>query len=122
MLDWRVKRCQKRIEEQLHLPGLNLRCLAREFALTESHLGQIFRQHAGIPFRRYLLEVRMERAAALLRTTALSVKEIAGRVGYRHACDLDHRFRARYGVTPLQYRARCRADLADAAADRPIIL
>jgi AraC-like DNA-binding protein len=48
---------------------------------------------------------RLDKAAALLREDEkLSVAEIAALVGYRNAQYFHVKFKARFGITPVQYR------------------
>ena len=49
-------------------------------------------------------EHRMERAAALLRETDLSVAEIAGQVGYESQSKFTAAFKEQFGQLPKEYR------------------
>jgi AraC family transcriptional activator of mtrCDE len=60
--------------------------------------------HGQTP-RRYLVEVRLRRAAARLRATADRVEQIAADMGYPSSTRFGKSFRQLYGLTPLQYRA-----------------
>jgi AraC-like DNA-binding protein len=53
----------------------------------------------------YLLTRRMERAAALLRTTDRSVADICVSVGLQSVGSFTTSFRRTYGVAPTRYRA-----------------
>ena len=46
----------------------------------------------------------MKRAAELLRAGGMSVREIAGRVGYRQPAQFAKAFRRHYGCSPSEYR------------------
>ena len=52
----------------------------------------------------YLIKLRMERAAELLTTTDLSMKEIGNEVGYHEHSHFCRAFREMYSVTPSDYR------------------
>jgi YesN/AraC family two-component response regulator len=80
--------------------------LAREVGLSEAHLRRRFRVMYGKTPRRYLAEVRMQRAAKLLRSTRLGIEQIALAVGYGNLPAFDRRFKRAYGVTPSVLRAR----------------
>jgi len=102
--DLRVKRAQELIEEQYHDPELTLERLCHQLGLSVSHLSRLFSRETGSSFRRYVMKVRVERAAKLLRESSLCVKEIAAAVGYKHVADFDHHFKMVYGMTPGEYR------------------
>jgi hypothetical protein len=59
----------------------------------------------GEPPHRYLLTRRLERAAALLRTTDRPVTEICFAVGLRSLGSFTTSFRRIYGTSPRAYRA-----------------
>lgn len=52
----------------------------------------------------YIKFARIERAKMLLSTTALSIEEIALKVGFASRIFFDRVFREEVGVTPKQYR------------------
>ena len=62
---------------------LSLEETARKFGLSRSGFGVLFPQHTGTTFKRYLAKRRIEYAVTLLRSTNLTVQQIAGMCGYR---------------------------------------
>ncbi|MGN6648611.1 helix-turn-helix transcriptional regulator, partial [Trinickia sp.] len=72
--------------------------------LSEFHLSRMFRASFGMPPNAWIAERRADLARALLRTTTLSVDEIAMRAGYANPSHFGHRFRAAVGTSPLAYR------------------
>ena len=64
-----------------------------------------FRRAFGETPHQYLLTRRLERAAALLRSTDRSVIEICFDVGLRNVDSFTSSFRRVYGMTPTAYRA-----------------
>ena len=52
----------------------------------------------------FLKELRLRRAAELLRTTDLPVKAVAPKVGYASRSYFSRAFKARYGIDPAGYR------------------
>ncbi|MGH2919153.1 MAG: helix-turn-helix transcriptional regulator [Solirubrobacteraceae bacterium] len=68
---------------------------------------QLQRSYAEIgktTFREHLTAVRMERAAELLATRGLTVREVAHRVGYRQPAQFAKAFRRRHGLAPSAFR------------------
>jgi AraC-like DNA-binding protein len=78
--------------------------LAEHFDVAEARLIQIFRVRMGVTPGLYLRQVRMRRAAELLRGTRNRVQEIAAEVGVPDANYFIKQFRAEYGKTPSAYR------------------
>ena len=53
--------------------------------------------------------VRMERAAEMLATGPMTVREVAHRVGYRQPAQFAKAFRRHHGVSPSAFRGERRA-------------
>ena len=53
---------------------------------------------------RYYMDVRLGRARVLLRNSALSVTDVADRVGFANAGSLSRAYRQRFGVVPSKDR------------------
>jgi AraC-like DNA-binding protein len=79
--------------------------VARRVAISPRQLQRVFAEVHGLGFRAYLRHVRMCRAAELLATTDLPVKEVAQQVGYRDASQFSKAFKRTRGVTPTEARA-----------------
>lgn len=84
---------------------LDIATLARAARLSPAHFSREFRRAFGEPPHQYLLTRRMERAAALLRTTDRSVAEICLAVGLTSVGSFTSRFGRTYGMSPTAYRA-----------------
>jgi len=72
--------------------------------LSERHFHRRFRQTTGITFNRYVQNLRIEKSKELLRTTRLSVGEVAEAAGYQDKGYFLRLFRERTGLTPRAYR------------------
>ena len=80
--------------------------LARVSGVSEAHFARSFRDAFGLPPHRYLLTRRIERAAALLRDTDLSITEIAFQTGRSSLGTFGRTFRDVTGESPGALRAR----------------
>ena len=89
-----------RYREPLDVPAL-----ARAASLSPAHFSREFRRTFGESPHQYLLTRRLERAAALLRTTDRSVADICCAVGLSSVGSFTSSFRRIYGAPPLAYRA-----------------
>jgi AraC-like DNA-binding protein len=79
--------------------------LAAAAGLSRAHFSREFRRAFGEPPHAYLLTRRLERAAALLRTTDRSVADICLSVGLQSIGSFTTSFKRAYGRTPTEYRA-----------------
>ncbi len=73
-----------------------------------SHFTRLFRQHTGRSLIDYIVELRLNYAAMLLKTTDLSILEISTRVGYDSYSHFTRLFRKKFGSTPKEFRILCR--------------
>jgi AraC-like DNA-binding protein len=78
--------------------------MARAAGLSRAHFSREFRRAFGESPHGYLLTRRLERAAALLRTTDHPIADICFSVGLSSLGSFTTSFRRTYGVTPLTYR------------------
>jgi AraC-like DNA-binding protein len=79
--------------------------LARAAGLSRAYFSREFRRAFGVSPHAYLLTRRLERAAALLRTTDRSVADICLSVGLQSIGSFTTTFTRTYGVSPTAYRA-----------------
>src|SRR5437588_9807501 len=80
--------------------------LARVSGVSAAHFARSFRDAFGVPPHRYLLTRRIERAAALLRDTDLSITQIAFETGWNSLGTFGRIFRDITGESPSACRAR----------------
>ena len=90
----------RRYAEPLDVPDL-----ARAARLSPAHFSREFARAFGETPHRYLLTRRLERAAALLRTTDRTVADICMTVGLRSVGSFTTSFGRMFGLSPTAYRA-----------------
>jgi len=92
--------------------------VARRVASSRRQLQRAFAEVGGTTFRQHLTRVRMQRAAELLGSGgALTVREVAHRVGYRQPAQFAKAFRRHLGVAPSEYRSNGHAGSHDLFSD-----
>ena len=69
-----------------------------------SILSREIRRQTGKTFTELIQKKRMSQAAALLRTTGLTVEDISRSVGYENVSYFHKLFRSAFGMSPRQYR------------------
>lgn len=72
--------------------------------ISPRQLGRILQRHYGTGLRELLIRSRMDSAQWLLKNTQKPVIKIAGELGYDSESAFYQQFRARFGVSPVQYR------------------
>jgi AraC family transcriptional regulator of adaptative response / methylphosphotriester-DNA alkyltransferase methyltransferase len=107
-----------RIVDREYADELSLDDIARRVASSRRQLQRAFAEVGRTTFREHVAKVRMSRAAELLATGSLPVREVAHRVGYRQPAQFAKAFRRHLGVAPSDFRARrnSRAIALDRAA------
>lgn len=90
---------------QHHARDVSLEDLAVELDLTADRSGREVRRLLGRGFPALLTEARLNAAATLLRTTALSVLDIGLQSGFSDASHFHACFRRRFGATPAAWRS-----------------
>jgi AraC-like DNA-binding protein len=84
---------------------LDVASVARAAHLSPAHFSREFRRVFGEAPHQYLLTRRLERAAALLRSTDWSVADICLAVGLRSVGSFTTSFGRAFGTSPTAYRA-----------------
>ena len=95
----------KDLVDRRYADPLTVADLAREAGLSPAHFSREFRDAFGETPHRYLLTRRLERAAALLRTTDRPVTEVCFAVGWSSVGSFTTSFRRMFGLSPTDYRA-----------------
>jgi len=94
---------------------LSVQAVARHVAMSPSHFAHRFRALARVSPMRYLKQIRLNEARALMLAGGIGVGEAAVRVGYESASHFTRDFKGYYGAAPAEYlRALRRADGGEA--------
>jgi len=95
----------KDLADARYFESLDVDELARAAGLSRAHFSREFRRAFGESPHAYLLTRRLERAAALLRTTDRSVADICFSVGLQSVGSFTTSFTPTFGKSPTVYRA-----------------
>ena len=83
---------------------ISLRALAELCAMSVEHFLRSFRAATGKTPYQYVLELRLAKAALLLKSDPAPVSAIAPECGFRNLSHFSLRFRAHFGTSPSQFR------------------
>ena len=78
--------------------------IAKLVNFSESHFMRYFKETIGTSFIDYLKDYRLTMAARLLKSSDSQILNIAIDVGFDNLSYFNRSFKAKYGVTPRQYR------------------
>lgn len=87
-----------------HLTALHVEALARHAAVSVRTLHRLCAATQGITPAKLIERLRADRARVLLGTTRLTLKEVAGRCGFRDGAQLTRSFTRCFGLSPRGYR------------------
>lgn len=83
--------------------NINFEKLSESYGYSLSRLRHIFKEEKRVSLYQYLINIRMGAAKRYLKTTTLSIQEIAALCGYGET-NFITMFNQRFGITPMQYR------------------
>ncbi|MDT3424561.1 two-component system response regulator YesN [Paenibacillus forsythiae] len=100
-----IDKCVNYIEEHYTM-DISLEQAASLLYFSPNYLSVIFKSYLGVSFTKYLSDIRLDKAAELLRAGDMKVYEIAGKVGFKDEKYFYRVFKAKYGLTPDEYRKK----------------
>ena len=108
---WREEAEQVKIIREIHdhltehmEQRVTIEELSHRYLINPTTLKTVFKEVYGNSLAAHMKEHRMEKAAALLRETDMSVAEIAGQVGYESQSKFTAAFKEQFGQLPTAYR------------------
>jgi AraC-like DNA-binding protein len=78
--------------------------------LSRFQFSRVFKREHGVTFRDFVVQVRVSRAAELMKQSRVSVTEAAFVVGFNDLSYFARMFRRQLGVCPSQYRSEKEVD------------
>lgn len=105
--DMRVHLVRHYLREHCGQP-LSRDAVARRIGLSSAHFSRLFKAATGQTFTDYLRQVRVEKAARLLRQTDWTILAVGMECGLDDASYFTKVFKQVMGVTPLAFRRKAR--------------
>jgi AraC-like DNA-binding protein len=94
-----IQLMKQRLDQQLTLADLS-----REMNLSASYLSALFKEKTRYSPIQLFTSLRMQKASQLLKETQLTIKEIAGEMGYPDPYAFSRSFKLVMGVSPKKFR------------------
>jgi two-component system response regulator YesN len=92
------------IDERFSDPQFCMQEILSQFNISATTLQTIFKKQAGSSFYKYLEDLRLRKACAILTQTSLSINEISEQVGYTSPASFRRAFKKLYNISPADYR------------------
>lgn len=102
--NWKLVKEMKAFMVSRLADNFTMRDMSERFSFSPNYLGLIFKEETGKNCSEYMIELRMNKACELLRTSDMKIYEIAEQVGYRYLPYFSKQFRETLGMTPMDYR------------------
>jgi len=94
----------KRFVERNAGKKITLQDAAALIYTSPKYLSRVFKQHAGVEFKQFVLGLKIEKAKALLNKTDLSIGQISYKLGYQNTESFIRIFKSFTAKTPSEFR------------------
>ena len=98
-----IKKVIDFINTNISDPDLNVETIVDKIGISRAHLWRIFKKTTDKSLGDYIREIKMHKAAEMLKTGKYRVSEVAAEVGFFDAKNFSKNFSKEYGMTPSQY-------------------
>lgn len=102
-----VERCRDYVDKH-YREKIYLSEIADTLGLSETYLSRLFKKETGERLQDYIVDVRLEHAANLLKYSEESILNIAEYVGFPSQSYMGKVFKEKYTMSPKQYREQNR--------------
>ncbi len=99
-----IIRSTKQFIQSNYSKKITIKEIADELNVSHPYLSSLFKKQTNTSIKEYLLQVQMQKAKDLLKTTTEFVSSIAIQVGYDNEYQFSKIFKQKTGMTPTQYR------------------
>lgn len=89
---------------QNHHADCTLKTIANRYHYTPEYTSKLIKESSGKSFSELLIEARVKQTINLLKSTNMSIGDIAYEVGYNNPESLIRVFKKMYNTTPAEYR------------------
>lgn len=90
--------------KNMYQHGIGISDIADNIGISRAYLNSAFQKELGISAQTFLIDYKMHKAASLLMSTGLSVKEVSNQVGYDDQLVFSKAFKKKFGMSPKNYK------------------
>lgn len=101
--DVRFNEIRQYIEDNLHTQ-IHVSDLAQHFYLGSKQISRVIYKYTGVTAKKYINQLKRQKAKELLKNTNLSISEIADRLGFTSDYYFNQFFKREEGYPPGIYR------------------
>jgi AraC-like DNA-binding protein len=101
--DFEIEKALAFIDEHIE-EKLSVAELATQFNFSEQYFRKLFTSVIGVPPKRYIEKSKLERAFVCIKTTNLSISEIAYKFNYSSSHHFTNAFKKEYNMSPTECR------------------
>lgn len=87
-----------------YMRNISLSDIAYACSCSESTICHLFKYHTGISTQKYILNLRLEQAKKLLKTSSFTITDIALMSGFNNSNYFSTTFKKEIGMSPNEYR------------------
>lgn len=91
------------INYNLNLP-IEVSDIAKSINLNQRYFINLFFKHVGLTPKQYIVKVKMDAAASMLKNKKVSVSDVAGGVGYSDPFHFSREFKKHFGISPKKFQ------------------
>lgn len=99
----KIEKARMIMREQLRGEA-DMKSIAGELNMSYSWFRKMFKQYTGLSPAQYLLQIKIQKAKALLVSSSMTIKEIAYQLDFESPNYFTSFFKERTGQTPLEFR------------------
>jgi two-component system, response regulator YesN len=99
-----IDQAKEYTQEHYQESDISINKVCSHLHISTGYFSSIFKKEVKMTFVNYLIQIRMESAKELLRSTELKSFEIAEKVGYADPNYFSFCFRKLFGLSPKEYR------------------
>lgn len=84
--------------------GIGISDIADNIGISRAYLNNAFQKELGMSAQNFLINYKMHKAANLLVSSGISIKEVANAVGYEDQLVFSKAFKKKFGMSPKNYK------------------
>ncbi len=93
--------------ETSYVTDIRVESIAKSLGIDRRYFCTLFKKHTGLSPQQYIINLRMNKAAALMTEHNYTPTQAALSVGYHDIFNFSRMFKKSFGVSPLRYKNKC---------------